>query len=88
MNSEWYPIETAPKNGAHILSYYETGEVFITWWAEERNGWVSDFSLENGSVENPVKWSVLPIVPQEVFDAYAESQRKLYESIEAMDQKI
>lgn len=64
---KWQPIETAPKDGTHVLGYFKTGTTYReTWWSEKQAadhgmGWL--FS-QNGLTQ-PTHWRPLPAPPVE-----------------------
>ena len=63
---KWQPIETAPKDGTHILGYDPSlFGVWVTWW--ESDGWfISAESQDGMGYENmPVThWMQLPEPPK------------------------
>lgn len=72
--SEWQPIETAPKDGTHILLHVD-GSVIEGWWYQPNyDGGVADWNVESVpshgcgccSEENPdpIAWMPLPAAPK------------------------
>lgn len=63
MNSEWQPIETAPRDGTEIL-IGNPREVFIGYWDTSSQQWLHD---EYGPVdpEDATRWQPLPDPPTE-----------------------
>lgn len=62
----WQPIETAPKDGSHVL-VYERGRVFEAQWADtflgKRNrGWMN--YNEGTGEKSPTHWMPLPEAPR------------------------
>lgn len=55
--SEWQPIETAPKDGTHVLLHVE-GYVVEAWWDAE--GYFYDYSKDEAAYG---KWEVAKLAP-------------------------
>jgi hypothetical protein len=64
--SQWQPIETAPKDGTEVL-LYEKGSINIGCydWCEFENGSFKHWTGLSDSLENPTHWQPLPTPPQE-----------------------
>ena len=65
---EWKPIETAPKDGTHILiSNPEWFSGHVAWWRKTENaknwkrGWFVDFGYD---YNNASHWMPLPALPK------------------------
>lgn len=63
MNDEtkWQPIETAPKDGSHILAASSAGFRYIVLWDEDRSIWVRQ---DNETPCFPHNWQPLPAPPR------------------------
>ena len=67
----WQPIETAPKDGTHILVIIEDA-VVEAWW-DENEGYRSEWSTPSlsshgcgccsGNNDEPTHWMPLPVRP-------------------------
>lgn len=63
----WMPIETAPKDGTHILTYRKNHAIVETWYQESilgnpvwgGNGW------NYAEWDSPTHWMPLPALPKE-----------------------
>jgi hypothetical protein len=79
MSNEWQPIETAPKDGTHIIGYDPSDSIYagvkgIHWIPEEkrmfdgheitRKGYWAK-SVHDCCVEKPTHWMPLPKPPTE-----------------------
>ena len=58
---EWHPIETAPKDGSHILAASSAGFRYIVLWDEDRCYWVRQ---DNETPCFPHNWRPLPVPPR------------------------
>lgn len=74
MNSEWQPIETAPKDGTEILAS-DGIDVFMCKWDENAYkdpSWISTYGdcytvwdqMENTFDEHPTHWTPKPEPPK------------------------
>ena len=62
MNSEWQPIETAPKDGTVILVFEPgCGMAIVSWKPKSRPNWHDD----HGATMHPTMWMPLPDAPSE-----------------------
>lgn len=63
----WQPIETAPKDGTHILAYMDDAAI-EAWW-DQRYGWECVVMSSHGcgccgsSNDDPTHWMPLPPKP-------------------------
>ncbi|VEB42922.1 Uncharacterised protein [Chromobacterium violaceum] len=62
---EWKPIETAPKDGTHVIAYRPTkyGEHIESMYFDD-DGWFFSFDGEYGE-EQPTHWIPRPAAPKE-----------------------
>lgn len=77
---QWQPIETAPKDGTHILAYGESRysiveaetQAIIFWWEKpcDLGHWTTLYGLE-GMVFRPTHW--MPLPPNPAMEAFEES---------------
>ncbi len=62
MMNEWQPIETAPKDGTHILGWCKRYGAIEVWWFQDMHyyaGW-----MDSGDSEpEPSHWMPLPTLP-------------------------
>lgn len=61
--SEWMPIETAPKDGTHVLAQDAAGQMYVIfWYLFKGNGWYVDCGdPEQWYGESPLTyWQHLP----------------------------
>lgn len=58
---DWQPIETAPKDGSHILAAASSGFRYIVLWDEDRCHWVRQ---DNETPCFPHNWQPLPAPPR------------------------
>lgn len=63
----WKPINTAPKDGTHILTYSKHHPIVETWWTQNiMNAWVWGGTGWNyPEYDNPTHWRPLPEKPNE-----------------------
>ena len=69
-NNGWQPIETAPKDGLILMSFYYTNDTFpteqftqITYWSDSEKGWDGiATSIRLGAI-TPTHWMPLPKPP-------------------------
>lgn len=59
--NDWQPIETAPKDVAHILAASSAGFQYIVLWDEDRSIWVRQ---DNETPCFPHNWQPLPAPPR------------------------
>jgi len=59
--THWKPIETAPKDGTHILLFSPKATIKITggYWFKKSNMWITGGYMHN----NVTAWDVLPEEP-------------------------
>ena len=61
--SEWQPIETAPRDGKHILAYTHDDQIKEVWWQKDfldgLEYWQDDWDGE----PMPTHWMPLPEPP-------------------------
>lgn len=65
--SDWQGIETAPKDGTHILAWWwddgiRSGDQAETYFSRRRARWETAVSVQNG-FSWPVYWQNLPTPP-------------------------
>ena len=58
----WKPIETAPKDGLHIL-LYRTGAVFVGYYGGTNSGWRHNSPGLEAIWPLPTHWMLLPTEP-------------------------
>jgi hypothetical protein len=64
MSMNWQPIETAPKDGTHILLFIED-QAIEAWWDDSWDEWSTAYLSSHGcgccssSNETPTHWAVL-----------------------------
>ena len=61
--NKWQPIETAPKDGTHILVCVEKKYVYLVWWFDNPRGWCWDLT-NTPMVGSPSHWMPLPEPPK------------------------
>lgn len=69
---DWQPIETAPKNGHHILIWSDDYQIRVAHWL---HGWC--YTSHTGAsipIHKPIQWMPLP-VPPDIDDAMAATPR-------------
>lgn len=59
---EWQPIETAPKDGRHIL-VYSNDRIISAYWSFSAEDWAE--VLHGDIMHSPTHWQPLPKPPQE-----------------------
>lgn len=60
---EWFPIESAPKDGTEVLAYlFEDYSPQPVYWADGAKGWYSDVACK---YVMPTHWMPLPDAPKE-----------------------
>jgi hypothetical protein len=52
-------MESAPKDGTHIIFINKYREIDICWW-DNSKGWISYHSQEYGTGEDPIYWTNIP----------------------------
>lgn len=57
---EWRPIETAPKDGTHVM-LFDNDAIKVGLWWEPYNDWGPRIAL----IKNPTHWIPLPTPPKE-----------------------
>jgi hypothetical protein len=63
--TDWQPIETAPKDGTHILIYDAYGECSVVYWFTYDNGNDCGWTYDGGDRFDPSHWMPLPDPPKE-----------------------
>lgn len=63
MDSNWQPIETAPKDGTEIIAIDDRGEYFVAFWHEASEGWYFGLFDEVDGKIKPTHWMPLPAAP-------------------------
>ena len=64
MMTKWQPIETAPKDGTHILGYAD-GEMTVVYWFSEECWQITVSGLHADDGEWwPTHWMLLPEAPK------------------------
>lgn len=64
--TQWQPIETAPKDGkTHILAYEEGGDIYRAAWDAESECWSSYCGQYVTVTPEPTHWQPLPQPPQQ-----------------------
>lgn len=62
--SEWQPIETAPKDGTHVI-VAKGKRVFVAWFDDLEDQWLDSIN-HNGYEDSPVEptlWTPWPAPP-------------------------
>jgi hypothetical protein len=62
---DWQPIETAPKDGRHVLLYCEYYGIGRCAWESWRNVWRSDDPNHGIGFPQPTHWMPLPAFPKD-----------------------
>lgn len=57
---EWQPIETAPKDGTHVLAYGEKHKIVVVFWREGWSRWFTHPAQYHAYVTH---WMPLPDEP-------------------------
>lgn len=61
---DWHPIETAPKDGSHVLLYCDYYGIGRCVWEGWRNVWRSDDPNHGIGFPQPTHWMPLPDFPE------------------------
>lgn len=61
--SQWQPMETAPRDGTMVLMWTECG-VVIGFWGQRANQWLRPASSHNKDLEDVRHWMPLPKPPE------------------------
>ena len=67
MNTEWQPIETAPKDGTEVL-VFSSGKMFMSFYSHDVGSWCIDGRYDD-FVEDVTHWMPLPQPPKEATHA-------------------
>lgn len=63
---KWQPIATAPKDGTHVLVWWEYWSRHPTVaWVDRFGRWVSEIALDENGDHPPTYWQPLPSPPTE-----------------------
>lgn len=62
--SQWQPMETAPRDGTMVLMWTECG-VVIGFWGQRANQWLRPASSHNKDLEDVRHWMPLPKPPEQ-----------------------
>lgn len=67
--NDWQPIETAPKNGTHVLLYHKGGSIASGRWGKPFHMWLSSYRPSDTECDletpQPTHWMPLPPPPKE-----------------------
>ena len=65
--SDWKPIETAPKDGTHVLAYSPHEGQYVCWWGQWNMWQNNEVSEMDGDIidQSPTHWMPLGDPPQQ-----------------------